>query len=160
MIKGINRYSFVFILSSLIMLLSCNSNIVYTDFTVMPEKTWRLMNIPVFKIPVTDSLTSNNIFFTIRTASSYPFRNIYLFITTISPNGKSITDTLQYNLADEKGKRYGRGLGDILELNLPYKSNVYFPLKGIYQFKIQHGMRTEDLKGVYDFGLRVEKISK
>ncbi len=160
MIKGINKYSFVFILSSLIMLLSCNSNIVFTDFKVMPEKTWRLMNIPVFKIPVTDSLTSNNIFFTIRTASSYPFRNIYLFVTTISPNGKSITDTLQYNLADEKGKRYGRGLGDILELNLPYKSNVYFPLKGIYQFKIQHGMRTEDLKGVYDFGLRVERISK
>lgn len=142
------------------MQLSCNSNVVYTDSWTMPQKTWRLLDIPVFKVPVTDTLNSNNFFFTIRNSTSYPFRNIYLFVTTTSPDGKSITDTLQYNLADEKGKWYGKGFGDIRELNLPYKSNVYFPVKGIYQIKIQHGMRVEDLTGVYDFGVRIEKISK
>jgi len=160
MIKGINRYSFVLILTSLVLLSSCNSNVVFTDSLEMPGRTWKLLDIPAFKIPVTDTLNSNNVFFTIRTGSSYPFRNIYLFVTTTSPDGKSITDTLQYNLADEKGKWYGKGFGDIHELNLPYKTNVYFPFKGSYQFKIQHGMRVEDLKGVYDFGLRIEKISK
>jgi len=160
MIKGINKLPFILILTSLILLSSCRSNVVYTDFHSMPEKTWRLMNIPAFNIPIADTLKSNNIFFTIRTGSSYPFRNIYLFVTTVAPDGKNISDTLQYNLADEKGKWYGKGLGDIHELNLPYKSNVYFPLKGTYQIKIQHGMRIEDLKGVYDFGLRIEKISK
>ncbi|MGE5418669.1 MAG: gliding motility lipoprotein GldH, partial [Chloroflexota bacterium] len=71
-----------------------------------------------------------------------------------------IGDTLQYFLLDEQGKRYGKGFGDIRELNLPYKSNVYFPVKGNYRFTVQHGMREEDLKGVYDFGIRVEKIKK
>ena len=160
MIKGINRYSFVLILTSFLLLSSCNSNVVFTDSLIMPEKTWALLNIPAFKIPITDTLNSNNVFFIIRTGSSYPFRNIYLFVTATSPDGKNITDTLQYNLADEKGKWYGKGFGDIHELNLPFKSNVYFPLKGTYQFKIQHGMRIEDLKGVYDFGMRIEKISK
>jgi gliding motility-associated lipoprotein GldH len=160
MINGINRYSFGLILTSLLLIPSCNSNVVYSDSFVIPGKTWRLTDIPAFKIPVTDTVNSNNISFTIRTGSSYPFRNIYLFINTTSPDGKSITDTLQYNLADEKGKWYGKGFGDIHELNLPYKSNVYFPVKGTYQFKIQHGMRIEDLKGVYDFGVRIEKISK
>ena len=46
------------------------------------------------------------------------------------------------------------------ELNLPYKSNVFFPVKGTYEFKIQHGMRIENLKGVYDFGLKIEKYRK
>lgn len=158
MIKGINRYSFVLILISLTLLSSCNTNVVFTDSFAIPNKTWRLLDISSFKIPVTDTINSNNILFTIRTGSSYPFRNLYLFVTTTSPNGKSITDTLQYNLADEKGKWYGKGFGDIHELNLPYKSNVYFPAKGTYQLNIQHGMRVEDLKGVYDFGLRIEKI--
>lgn len=126
----------------------------------MADKTWELMNIPSFKFPITDTIISNNILFTIRTGSSYPFRNIYLFVTTTSPDGKSISDTLQYNLADEKGKWYGKGFGDIHELILPYKSNVYFPLKGIYQLNIMHGMRVEELKGVYDIGLRIEKINK
>jgi gliding motility-associated lipoprotein GldH len=148
------------IVISFLTLFSCNSNLVFTDSTVMAVKTWELTNIPAFQIPVDDTITRNNILFTIRTGSSYPFRNIYLFVTTTSPDGKSITDTLQYKLADEKGHWYGKGFGDIHELNLPYKSNVYFPLKGLYQIKIQHGMRIKDLKGVYDFGLRIEKISK
>ena len=126
----------------------------------MPQETWKLIDIPSFKVLITDTLTSNYVSFTIRNGSSYPFRNIFLFVSTTSPDGKKITDTLQYNLADEKGKWYGRGFGDIHELNLPYKSNVFFPLKGTYEFKIQHGMRIENLKGVYDIGLRIEKIRK
>lgn len=142
------------------MLSACDSNVVFTDSQPMPEITWKLMDILPFRIPITDTLNSNNVFFTIRTGTSYPFRNIYLFVKTTSPDGKSITDTLQYNLADEKGKWFGKGFGDIHELKLPYKSNVYFPMKGSYQFNIQHGMRIENLKGVYDLGLRIEKISK
>jgi gliding motility-associated lipoprotein GldH len=160
MIKELNRHPFVLLLAYLILLTSCNNNVVFTDSRAMGDKTWTLFNIPVFKVPVSDTINSNNVFFTIRTGTSYPFRNIYLFVSTTSPDGKSISDTLQYNLADEKGKWYGKGFGDIHELKLPFKTNVFFPVKGTYQFKIQHGMRIEDLKGVYDFGLRIEKISK
>jgi gliding motility-associated lipoprotein GldH len=160
MTKRNNRHSFILILTSSLLLLSCNNNVVYTDSAPMPAKKWELMNIPSFSVPIVDTLHSNNVIFTIRTGSSYPFRNIYLFVQTKSPDGKFITDTLQYFLADEKGNWYGRGFGDIHELNLPYKSNVYFPVKGTYQFSIRHGMRIEDLNGVYDFGLRIEKAAK
>ena len=160
MIKGINRFSSISILTFLLLLLSCNSNVVYTNSQAMAGETWKLMDMASFNVSITDTLHGNNVFFTIRNGSSYPFRNIYLFASTTSPDGKKITDTLQYNLADEKGKWYGRGFGDIHELNLPYKSNVFFPLKGTYVFKIQHGMRTENLNGVYDFGLRIEQIRK
>jgi gliding motility-associated lipoprotein GldH len=160
MIKRRNRYSFILILTSFVLLSSCNNNVVYTDSLPMPGKTWELMNIASFRVPINDTINSNNVIFTIRTGSSYPFRNIFLFVKTTSPDGKFITDTLEYFLADEKGKWYGRGFGDIHELNLPYKSNVYFPLKGTYKFNIQHGMRIEDLAGVYDFGLRIEKTGK
>lgn len=160
MIKGISRAAFVLIFPVMLLLLSCNSKVVYTNTSPMADETWKLDDVPVFRVPITDTLTSNNVFFTIRSGSAYPFRNIYLFVTTISPDGKSITDTLQYNLADEKGKWYGKGFGDIHELNLPYKSNVFFPEKGIFEFRIRHGMRIQNLKGVYDIGLRIEKNRK
>jgi gliding motility-associated lipoprotein GldH len=160
MIKGKNRYSLILILTSCALLFSCNNNVVFTDSIPMPGKKWELMNISSFRVPIYDTLNRNNVIFTIRTGSSYPFRNIYLFVKTKSPDGKFITDTLEYYLADEKGKWFGKGFGDIHELNLPYKSNVYFPIKGTYQFDIQHGMRVEDLNGVYDFGLRIEKTGK
>ena len=158
MIKGTNRYLLLF--TAVVFLMSCGRNVVFTDSLAMQGKTWRLRDIPVFNIPIKDTLNSNNIYFIIRTGSSYPYRNIYLFVTTTAPDGKSLTDTLQYDLADEKGNWYGKGFGDIHELKLPYKSNVFFPVSGEYEINIQHGMRIEDLKGVYDFGLRVEKTLK
>ena len=160
MTKRINNLSFILVLASLLLPVSCNNDIVFTDSFTIPEKTWRLSERPAFEVQVTDTLIANNIWLMIRTSSSYPFRNIYLFVTAVTPDGKTITDTLQYYLADEKGNWYGKGFGDIHALNLPYKSNVYFPSTGTYSFKIQHAMRIEDLKGIYDIGLRVEKIRK
>lgn len=158
MIKRTNRQIFIFFL--FILAASCGRNVVFTDSEAMKGKTWKITDKPVFKIDVKDTINNNNIYFIIRTGSSYPYRNIYLFVTTTAPDGKSITDTLRYDLADEKGNWYGKGFGDIHELKLPYKSNVFFPASGTYQINIQHGMRIEDLKGVYDFGLRVEQNLK
>jgi len=160
MVKGTNRLSFLVILTAVIALTACRDNVVFNEAQDMPGKTWGLSDVPVFSFPVDDTLNSNNISFSIRTGSSYPFRNIYLFVTTISPRGAVLTDTLQYNLADEKGRRYGKGFGDVRELTLPFRLNVYFPVKGTYTVKVQHGMRLQDLKGVYDFGMRVDRISK
>ena len=158
MTKGLNRFPFHITLISFLLFLSCSGKVVYTDSRSMDNETWKLMDIATFKVPIKDTINSNNVIFTVRNGSSFPFRNIYLFVNTTSPDGKAITDTLQYNLADEKGRWYGKGFGDIHELNLPYKSNVYFPAKGVYEFKIQHGMRVVDLKGIYDFGLKIEKV--
>jgi len=160
MTKRRNKYFPVLLASAIILFSSCDRNVVYTESDAMKDKIWTLESVPTFDIPVKDTINSNNVIFTIRTGSAYPFRNIYLFVTATSPDGRSLTDTLQYNLADEKGNWLGKGFGDIHELDLSYKSNVYFPVKGIYQFKIRHGMRVGNLEGVYDFGIRVEKTSK
>jgi len=143
----------------LLIIAACGRNILFTDSATMPEKTWQLSNIPEFSYKNDDTVSKTNVSFTIRTGSDFPFRNIFMFVTAISPDGKTLTDTLEFELADEKGKWYGRGSGDVHELNLPYRSNVFFPLKGPYTFKIQHGMRIGDLKGVYDIGLRIEKLN-
>lgn len=156
--RGTNRFASIIIL--ILVITSCGKNVVYTDSVAMKGNTWSLADIASFSFPVTDTAGSNNISFIIRTGSSYPYRNIYLFVTTTAPGDKTITDTLQYELADEKGNWYGKGTGDIHELKLPYKSNIYFPSSGEWQIRIQHGMRMEELKGVYDFGLRVEKNQK
>ncbi len=160
MAKGINRYPFFLCVIISLILTACNSRNIFTDSVSMPGQKWDLENAAVFTPSISDTLISTNIWFNIRTSSSYPYRNIFLFVSTTSPAGKTITDTLQYMLADEKGKWFGKGTGGVHELRLPFKSGVYFPVKGIYTFRICHGMRSESLKGVYDFGLRIENSTK
>lgn len=135
----------------------CDRKIIYTDFVKIPEESWKIDNVISFAPVVTDTSTVNNVFITIRTGVEYPFQNIWLFVSTFSPSGKTITDTIEYLLADAKGKRIGRGFGNIKETDLIFRKEVYFPEKGTYIINIRHGMRTESLKGVYDVGLRIEK---
>jgi gliding motility-associated lipoprotein GldH len=144
---------------SLLLMNSCRQGIVYTESVSIPEKHWLLDFNPNFSAEINDTLSNYNILFTIRNSSSYPFRNIFLFVTATSPKGASITDTLEYLLADEKGNWFGKGIGDVHELTVRYKSNIYFPAKGTYSFKVQHGMRSEDLNGIYDFGMRIVKTT-
>jgi gliding motility-associated lipoprotein GldH len=158
MTEGLNKITLLLYVVVTFLVCSCNSNVIFTDSVLMEKENWALDNVPVFTPSIKDTLSSNNIYFTLRTGSSYPFRNIYFFVSTTSPAGKTITDTLQYILADEKGKWYGKGSGDIHEMRLPFKTNVYFPARGTYSFKVRHGMRNENLNGVYDIGLRIEKI--
>jgi len=157
MIRGINSWM---IPAVILFLASCGRDVVYTDTVPMKDKTWELDNIPDFNVRINDTSQLNDISFTIRTGSSYPFRNLYLFVSAYSPDGRTVSDTIEYKLADEKGNWFGKGFGDIHELSLPYRSNVYFPVKGSYRFKIRHGMRIGSLTGVYDFGLRIVKTEK
>ncbi len=142
------------------LLTACNSNMIYTDSVAMPRQTWSLSDIVDFTAPVNDTTSTSDVYFTIRTGSEYPYRNIFLFVTTTSPDGNKMTDTLEYYLADEKGNWFGKGSGDVRELNLPYRSRVFFPRKGSYNFSIRHGMRIGDLKGVYDLGISIRKFNR
>ena len=61
MIRGTNRYLLLF--ATVVFLMSCGRNVVFTDSSVMEGKTWKLREIPVFKIPIKDTVNSNNIYF-------------------------------------------------------------------------------------------------
>ena len=156
-INGLLR---VITLAMTLLIASCGSNVTYTESHLMKDRVWRLMDVKSFNVQITDTAAINNIFFTIRTGSDYPYRNIFLFVSTFAPDGNILTDTLEYFLADDKGVWYGKGFGDVRELKLPYKEYVFFPQKGEYKFRVQHGMRIKDLKGVYDIGMRVEKTKQ
>ncbi|MFO7851382.1 MAG: gliding motility lipoprotein GldH [Bacteroidota bacterium] len=160
--KTYNNFLFLIyiILISTACLVSCEPGNIYSDSESIPAYTWNAANIITFDVPVEDTTGSYDINLIIRTDNSYPYRNLFLFIETRSPEDVSIKDTLEYFLADEKGNWYGSGLGDVNDLSVPFKTNVRFPMEGTYSFSIQHGMRNKDLDGVTDIGIQVRKRTK
>jgi len=83
------------------------------------------------------------------------------------PNGKTITDTLEYKMANPDGSWLGTGFGDIKENKLWYKEHIQFSEAGSYTFKLKQAMRRNgdvnpiaDLEGIRDVGLRIEKTNE
>jgi gliding motility-associated lipoprotein GldH len=143
--------------------LSCSDpERVFEENVEIPESRWALDQKAVLTVDITDTVHPHNFLINVRNTEKYPYRNLYVFVKTQFPNGKSSRDTVGIMLADPSGKWYGSGNGFLWSGRYPgasimYSYNRRFPLQGSYTFEIQHAMRTDTLAGIRSIGLRVEK---
>ncbi|MDF2447774.1 MAG: gldH [Bacteroidota bacterium] len=136
---------------------SCNKNVVFSDYTKLPDEGWRTENHLKFEVNIEDNSPLYNVYLNVRHADSYPYANLFVFLTTTYPDGKMSVDTLECIFADKKGKWVGDGAGDLWDNKIPLKKNLKFPKAGKYTFSFEQGMRSNPLPLILDFGMRVEK---
>jgi gliding motility-associated lipoprotein GldH len=136
---------------------SCDDNGLYDQNRDIKDGVWDIKQHLVFDFDVPDSVTKYNFYFNVRNTDEYPYSNIYVFFKTTFPNGKTGVDTVEFPLADENGRWYGKGQGDVHDCRLVFRQNVRFPLAGKYHMEIEQAMRMEQLPGVLNAGIRIEK---
>ncbi len=157
MINQANKFIILLVVGIALFSVSCNRDVVYNKYITFKDNEWYAKDKAVFDVEVTDNQSLNNISLMIRHADSYPFSNIFLFVTTKYPDGKVLTDTMEVVLANGKGEWHGSGAGDIFDLTVPIKKNVKFPQTGKYQFIFEQGMRQDPLQMIMDFGFEIKK---
>lgn len=150
------QYPLVLIFTGLI-LTSCDPSRVYEENMKVPDQEWNKSEAMLFSPEISDSALVYNVLVNVRNTGSYSYSNLFLFITTTSPGGQWIKDTLEIPLSNSRGKWLGSGIGDLYFNRQLFKYNVRFPYSGVYSFEIVQGMRDTELKGIRDIGLRVEK---
>jgi gliding motility-associated lipoprotein GldH len=148
------------ILCVVVLGLSCDRQMVFEQFTAIQGGTWKRNDVLHFNVNITDTATAHNVFLSVRNTAQYEYSNLYLFVTAHSPNGSIVRDTVEVVLADDHGKWFGKGPASVYTLYHPYRQNVRFPLRGIYQFDIEQAMWISDLKHISHVGLRVERAGK
>lgn len=109
-----------------------------------------------FQWDIQDTLRRHDLFLDVRHSQTYPYSNLYVFLTYRFPNGKSRVDTVECTLADENGRWRGSGFGDLVDQRFVLNQGVQFPLKGRYGLEVKHGMRRDPLPSVANIGLRLE----
>ncbi len=145
-------------------LVSCNSNMVFTEFHAMDGGEWGLDEPVLFQIMEMDSTQTYNMFINVRNDDSFAYNNLYLITEFEDPDGNTQKDTLEYRMAEPSGKWLGKGIGSIKENKLWFKEKVVFPNSGVYKVSIAHAMRKngnvdgiQKLSGITDVGLEIEK---
>ncbi|MEW4922440.1 gliding motility lipoprotein GldH [Algibacter sp. 2305UL17-15] len=144
-------------------LVSCDENRVFDAYKSVPN-AWHKDSIISFKINPPDTINPYNLFVNLRNTNAYKYNNLFLIVEMTFPHGKTITDTLEYKMADPSGKLLGTGVTDTKENKLWYKESVVFDEAGTYEVNIQHAMRESGkvngviaLEGITDVGFRIEK---
>jgi gliding motility-associated lipoprotein GldH len=111
-------------------IVSCDSKMVVGEMRDMPGY-WDINEVLEFHVPQLDSLKKYDLFIHLRNTNDYPYNNIFLIASIEFPHGKTITDTLEYRMADPDGSWLGSGIGTVKENKLWYKEDVSFFEEGI-----------------------------
>ena len=155
--------SSLLIITILLLLGACDSRTVVSDTISLPS-TWNKDSVIAFDIPPLDSLKKYNLFLHIRNSNDYKYNNLFLIVSMNFPHGKTITDTLEYRMANPDGSWLGEGIGSIKENKLWYKERVSFFEEGTYTITITHANRNNgdvdgvtNLEGITDVGFSIEE---
>ena len=150
----------LFSLLTVLVTVACNGDVVYERNERIPGNEWSRYHIPVFEVEITDTLNAHNLLINLRNTGEYPRSNLFLFISATSPRGAFTRDTLELVLAEPSGRWKGRGFGSVWQNRFFYRQNVRFPERGIYTFEVEQAMRIDDLPGILDVGLRIERSDR
>ncbi|MDD2386058.1 MAG: gliding motility lipoprotein GldH [Bacteroidales bacterium] len=145
--------------SLMLILMSCDRNKVYEDYIKIEDGIWAQENIAKFEFEINDTSDIYNVLINLRHASIYPYNNLWLFVKSSAPNGTINIDTVECLLVNKDNRWLGDGMGDIWDIQVPWKNNIRFSHQGIYRIEFEQAMRVKNLPGVMDVGLRVEKIN-
>lgn len=151
----------------IIIFISCNSNSgnVFTEYKNI-GKGWEKNEKVEFLFQAPDTVNVYNIFLNLRNDESYPFSNLFLIVNLSLPNNETVSDTLEYRMAEPDGEWLGEGFS-LKENKLWYKENVTFPTEGECKLTVEHAMRKNSniegiqvLNGITDVGVEIEKTDK
>ena len=145
------------------LLFSCDEKRVFDEYKTLPNE-WHKDSVLNFKFKAPDTLNNYNLFINLRNNSDYKYNNLYLITRFNFPNGKVLSDTLQYEMAKPSGEWLGTGFGEVKENKLWFKEDFRFAERGKYSVDFQQAMRKRDsttgiesLKGITEVGFRIEK---
>ena len=157
----LNRNLFFLSLAFLVFfLVSCDSKRFFEENKNLENGVWMNTNTVSFIVNIADTLARYDLYLNVRNDGVYPYSNLYLFIHTTLPGGKTATDTVECQLADPDGKWRGSGLGSLKFNRFLFQREMAFPRKGQYRFELEQAMRVKELKGIRDVGIRIEKQAR
>jgi gliding motility-associated lipoprotein GldH len=152
-----HKLFYIFLLG--LMLVSCDKNKIYEQYVDIPEGLWDAESPAVFDVEIADTIQPLNVLMNFRTAKEYPYQNLYIFLTTVFPDGNIAQDTMEFYFMDNKGKPLGDCTGQVCNYKFMVMQGIRFPLTGLYTFRVHQAMRTPDnqLPDMLNVGMRIEK---
>ncbi|MDR2840476.1 MAG: gliding motility lipoprotein GldH [Paludibacter sp.] len=139
------------------LLLSCNNTDIYNDYVDVPRDVWTKNSALTFEVDASSvqSDLPHNVFVNVRNTADYRFQNLWLFISITAPDKSVTNDTIDFYLADNRGKWLGSGVGALRQMQVLFLQNFKFSQKGTYRFDIEHGMRENEITGISSVGLQI-----
>ncbi len=142
------------------LIFSCVEKDDFQSYKRLKNQEWLSQDTINFNFFINDTLSNYNLFFNLRHTLNYEYRNLFLFVHT-----EESTDTIEVMLSDKKGKWYGKGVGDIREIQTKIKT-IKYDKRAKHRVTLEQAMRygekekIESLKNIDAVGIMIIKTDE
>jgi gliding motility-associated lipoprotein GldH len=145
--------------AALIAIACIDKTVAWQQTAIIDDCVWNKDSALKFTVVADDTLAWYSLSVDVRNRTDYSFQNLYIFLDISAPNGNSTADTLNFILARDDGKWTGAGsmFSKFRENSFPYRRYIRFPKLGAYAVSIRHGMRKDNLEGIFSVGLTLNR---
>lgn len=133
----------------------CQDKPVYSHYVPVQPSGWVADSTLCFEFEITDTVPDYRVLLHVRHDNNYPYQNMWVFVDITDPAMHTTTDTIEFFLADQRGRWLGGGAGNIKTMPVIISDDRQFELKGEYRLYVRHGMRTDKLCGIQDIGVEL-----
>ena len=148
----------VLLIILIMMCAGCTQHRFFEENTRISDGKWNIYDTIFFNVEISDTSSRYSFYVNVRNDLSYPYSNLFLFLKTTFPDRRFAMDTLECTLARYDGKWLGSGIGSVRYNRFLIQEQVGFRQAGTYTFGFIQAMRTKELEGIRDIGLRIEKF--
>ena len=146
---------YIFFLS-VILMGACQSSAVFEKYEEQPDEVWNRYHIVEFTADIPDS-GQYIVKLCLRHTTDYEMANLWCFVSTRSHGQEQLSDTVNLKIAEPDGRWLGKG-NSIKTLEQPINRNPVTLPQGNVIFRIEQGMWMEEMAGVKDVGIKIEKV--
>ena len=108
-----------------------------------------------------------NLMIYIRNNKQYPYSNLFLIAKLKTGDSLLLCDTLEYAMADARGKWLGKGFFEVKESKLWWRENYQLPAVENINVQLEHALRSnnseqglDNLEGIVGVGFAMEEIQE
>lgn len=153
--RGANSIVVALLLTTL--LAAChNRDVLHRGYANIPASGWEQQDTLLFASLLPDDSKQATLEVWCRNNHSYPYQNLWLFISIEGSTGVIHTDTVELQLADDYGGWLGKGSGTQFQTTYRYLEPISLQGDSL-RIGVVHGMRDETLRGITDVGISLYK---
>src|SRR5690606_32665546 len=119
---------------------ACNTTDFFNEYQSLSDG-WKKNEPVVFDFESLDTLKTYDAYLNIRTTNEYPYSNLFVIVKMTEPEGATMMDTLQYEMANPDGSMMGSGFTDIKEHKLVWRKNISLNKQGVYNIIVNYVKR-------------------
>lgn len=132
---------------------------VFEKNVEIPKHEWAWDYKPEISFVISDTVSSYNIYLSLRHTEAYEYRNIWLFVSSKLPGEPAFKkERFEIPLQNPDGSWIAAtGMDDIWEHRIILFKGIRFKQQGTYSIQLEQNMRDNPLLHVMNAGIRIEK---